>query len=93
MMGGAYFISVAQSIFANKLIHYLQANVPEINPMAVIAIGATQFRNSLPASRASGIVLSYMQSLRVVFILAIVLAAMSTIVSGFAKWKKIHVRL
>jgi hypothetical protein len=93
MMGGAYFISAAQSIFANKLIHYLQLNVPEIDPMAVISIGATQFRGSLPASSVPGIVLSYMQSLHVVFILAIVLAGLSTIASGFAQWKKIHVRL
>lgn len=93
MIGGAYFISAAQSIFANKLIHYLQLNVPGINPMAVISIGATQFRSSLPASSVPGIVLSYMQSLHVVFILAIVLAGLSTTAAGFAQWRKIHVRL
>jgi MFS transporter, DHA2 family, glioxin efflux transporter len=93
MMGGAYFISVAQAIFANKLLHNLQVNVPEINPMTVIGLGATRFRGTMPPAAIPGIVLSYMQSLHIVFAFAIALAGLSTIISMLAKWRTIHVRL
>jgi hypothetical protein len=93
MMGGAYSISAAQSIFTDKLIHYLQLNVPDIDPMAVIGPGATQFRSTMPSAAISGIVLSYMRSLHIVFAFAIALAGISTIVGIFAKWKTIHIRL
>ena len=92
-MGGAYFISAAQSIFANKLIHHLLVNVPEINPKTVVGLGATQFRSSLPSTAIPGIVLSYMQSLHIVFAFAIVLAGLSTLISMMAKWRTIQIRL
>jgi MFS transporter, DHA2 family, glioxin efflux transporter len=93
MMGGAYFISAAQSAFANKLIHYLRVNVPEVDPMAVIATGATQFGSTFPPTATPGILLSYMQSLHVVFAIAIALAGVAAVVSWFAKWQTIHVRM
>jgi hypothetical protein len=93
MMGGTYFISAAQSIFANKLVHHLRVNVPQIDPTTVIGLGATQFRGTLPSSAIPGIVLSYMQSLHIVFALATALAGVATIVSLFAKWEKIQARL
>ncbi|KIM96947.1 hypothetical protein OIDMADRAFT_131347 [Oidiodendron maius Zn] len=93
LVGGAFFISAAQSIFANRLIHYLQLNIPEINPFVVVSIGATQFRESLPASNIPGIVLSYSQSLQDLFILVIVLTGLSTIASGLAPLEKIKIRL
>jgi MFS transporter, DHA2 family, glioxin efflux transporter len=93
MMGGTYFISAAQSIFGNKLIHHLLVNVPEINPKFVVGLGATQFRDSFPSTVIPGVVLSYMQSLHIVFALATALAGAATVVSLAAKWEKIQVRM
>jgi hypothetical protein len=93
MMGGTFFISAAESIFSNKLIKHLKTNVPEIDPKIVIGLGATQFRNSLPAAAVPGVVLSYMQSLHPVFILATILAGVATVVSLIARWKKIKIRI
>jgi hypothetical protein len=93
MMGGTYFISAAQSIFANKLVGHLKVNVPEIDPTTVVGLGATQFRSMLPFTAISGVVLSYMQSLHIVFVLATVLAGVATVVSVAARWEKIQVRM
>lgn len=93
MMGGAYFLSAAESIFANKLIHHLQINAPEIDPQVVIGLGATQFRSSLPATALPGILLSYIQSLHPVFALSIALAGFATLVSLIARFEKIQVRM
>ncbi|KAK5313081.1 hypothetical protein LTR93_011076 [Exophiala xenobiotica] len=93
MMGGAFFISAAESIFANKLVTHLKVNIPEIDPKIVTALGATRFRDSLPAVAVPGVVLSYMQSLHPVFILATTLAGVATLVSLIARWEKIKIRL
>ena len=93
MIGGTYSISAAESIFANKLIHHLQVNVPDINPMVVIGPGATRFRSALPLTAIPGVVLSYMQSLHIVFAFATALAGFATIISMIAKWRTIHVRI
>jgi hypothetical protein len=93
MMGGTYFISAAQSIFANKLRQHLQVNVPGLDPTAVIGLGATQFRSVLDPTEIPGVILSYMQSIKIVFAFSIVLAGVATIVSLGAKWSKIHARV
>jgi len=92
-MGGTFFISAAQSIFSNKLVTHLKVNVPEIDPNIVIGLGATQFRDSLPAAAIPGILLSYIQSLHPLFILATTLAGAATLVSLIAKWERITLRL
>ena len=93
MMGGTFFVSAADSIFSNKLVKHVKVNVPEIDPKIVIGLGATQFRNSLPATAIPGVLLSYMQSLHTVFILATTLAGVATLVSLIAKWEKIKIRI
>lgn len=93
MMGGTFFVSAANSIFANKLVTHLRVNIPEIDPNIVIGLGATQFRNMLPAAVIPGVLLSYMQSLSPVFILATALVGVATLVSLIAKWEKIKIRL
>jgi hypothetical protein len=93
MMAGTFFISAAESIFSNKLVQHLKVNVPGIDPQMVIGLGATQFRNSLPKEAIPGVVLSYMQSLHPVFILATTLAGVSILVSLIARWEKIKLRI
>jgi hypothetical protein len=93
MMGGTYFISAAQAIFTNKLVAHLKVNVPEIDPNVVVGLGATQFRDTLPKTSIPGVVLSYMQSLHIVFALTIALAGVATLVSLLARWEKIQVRI
>ncbi|KAJ5449948.1 major facilitator superfamily transporter [Penicillium daleae] len=93
MIGGAIFISAAQSIFGNKLVQRLVVNVPNIDPSIIVGGGATGFRSSLPASATPGIVLSYMQSLHIVFALSIALAGMATLMSIIPKFEKIKIRM
>jgi hypothetical protein len=93
MMGGTFFVSAAESIFSNKLVQHVRVNVPEIDPKMVIGLGATQFRSSLPKEAIPGVLLSYMQSLHPVFIMATTLAGVATLLSLIARWEKIKMRL
>lgn len=67
--------------------------MPETDPTIVIGLGATQFRNLLPVAAIPGAVLSYIQSLHTVFILATALAGVATVVSLIARWEKIRIRI
>ena len=93
MMGGTFFVSAAQSIFSNKLVKHLAVNVPDIDPQIIVGLGATGFRQALPASAIPGVLLSYEQSLHPVFIFATVLAGVGTLVALGGKWEKIKLRL
>lgn len=88
-LGGALFVQSAQSAFSNQLVKSLIKYVPNLNPASVVAIGATQIRTSFLASDLPGILLAYMDGLKVGFILAIALAGCSVIVGFFTPWTNI----
>ncbi|MCJ1404849.1 hypothetical protein MMC11_008075 [Xylographa trunciseda] len=75
-LGGTIFISVGQSIFANKLISGLQSHVPEISPAAVIgngAYGLAQFIETIGPQYVSGVLLAYNDAIVQVFYISVVL--------------------
>lgn len=89
-LGGAIFVSAAQAGFVNKLINELATSAPEIDPLQVIATGATQLRSVFTADEMPGIVVAYMAGIKVVFALATAGAGMAVVVSLFSSWKRIH---
>ena len=89
-IGGAIFVSVAEAIFTNKLISYLQATAPSVAPGQVLAAGSVALSKHFSAEQLPGILLSYMQSLRVVFLLTAVLAGIATIVSFGTPWISVN---
>lgn len=79
-VAGAIFISIAQVLFANKLLEEVSANVKGVNPALVVATGATQlrsaFKQELPA-----ILRSYMAGLHDAYALAIAVGAVSCVLA------------
>jgi hypothetical protein len=68
---GAIFSAAAQSIYTNKTVKVLPKYVPGIDPNAVIAVGATNFRTAFPLDVVPGIIASYMEGLRDVFLIGL----------------------
>ena len=79
-MGGAVFLTVAQALFQNKLVHSLAKNVPGVSPNDVISAGATGLRSVLSQQQLDGGVQSYLEGLRDAYILSIVLSGMGVVV-------------
>lgn len=79
-LAGAIFVSVAQSLFTNKLVQSLPREVPGINPQLVIATGATELRDVFNDEQMVGVIRSYMDGLKDAYTLAIALAACSVVV-------------
>lgn len=85
-IGGALFVGAAEAAYANTLIRKLQTTAPSISPQTVINIGATQIRSSFPADVVPGIIQAEMDSVHVVFALAIVSASVGMLFTAGAKW-------
>jgi hypothetical protein len=85
-IGGAFWVSAAQSAFTNRLVQRLPVYAPGVNPALVVATGATNLRDVFPADQLDGILHAYMDGLKLTFLLAIVLGGVAVIVSLFPKW-------
>ena len=80
---GAIFVSVAQTLFANKLKQEVPRLLPGVEPGLVIATGATELRKVFTPEQMPAVIQSYMAGLKDAYALAIALACMAA-VWGFA---------
>jgi hypothetical protein len=89
-LGGALFLTFAETVFTNGLIQGLSAFAPEINAQAVINAGATAVRDLVPSSSLAAVLLAYNQAVSHVFYLAAGAAVTSFIFSWGMGWKGIE---
>ena len=88
-VGGAFFVSAAQSAFNNQMIKELGKRLPEIDPGMVLATGATQIRHAFSAEQVPVILDAYMIGLKAVFAVMIAAYGISTVVSVFGSWERL----
>jgi hypothetical protein len=88
-LGGAIFVQAAQSAFSNKLVQGLIKYTPSLDPAVVIAVGATDIRNSFDEAMLPGILDAYMDGLKTTFVLAIALSGCAVVVGAFTPWTNI----
>lgn len=88
-LGGALFVSVAQSVFTNQLVASLATNVPTIDPSVILVTGATNLQQTVPAELLSGVIAAYSTALTKAFTVSVGLAAFTVIGSIFIPWKSV----
>ncbi|KAL6713737.1 hypothetical protein ACLMJK_008229 [Lecanora helva] len=88
-IGGAFFVSAGQTAFANRLLSRVPVTAPGVSPKLVVATGATELRDVFAEKDIHGIIVAYMDGLKVAYALAIALAGVSLPVAFFATWKNI----
>ena len=91
MNGGSFFLAAAQSAFVNTMIHKLKVTAPALLPEQVVATGATDLRRVFSLEELRGILLAYMEGLKVAFALAIAGTGLAFVVGLANKWDKINV--
>ncbi|KAH8881957.1 MFS general substrate transporter [Thozetella sp. PMI_491] len=89
-IGGAFLLSAAQSAFVNKMVGMLPSVAPNVDPMAVIATGATELRHAFSADQVPGILIAYMAGIKVAFAIAIGSVGAAFILSLFSKWQRLN---
>ncbi|KAK6358444.1 hypothetical protein TWF730_007776 [Orbilia blumenaviensis] len=87
-VGGSFFVAAGQAAFVNRLLVNLP-NSPDIDPMHVVATGATEIRRAFPA-HIPEIVAAYMSGIKISLAIPIGAAGVGLVVSLFGKWNRIH---
>jgi hypothetical protein len=95
-LGGAIFVSVAQNVFQNQLLHNIHQYAPGTDASRIIAGGATMLRHILPADALKPVLLAYNNAVTQTFYVAVAMGALSLIGPVFIEWlsvkgKKIEV--
>ena len=75
-------MSAAESAFVNQLINSLRITVPDVDPSTVVGLGATEIRNHhFRDDQIPGILVSYMQGIKVAIEIAAAAAGTSFVIS------------
>lgn len=92
-LGGAVFVSVTQTVFANGLLSGLQAYAPSLDPMVFLHSGATSIRPILAGLHAEdqldNVLKAYVRGLSNCFWIAVACAICAFITSCTLEWKNI----
>ncbi|TPX12435.1 uncharacterized protein E0L32_006847 [Thyridium curvatum] len=89
-VGGAFFVSAAQSAFLNTLLKSVVKYAPEVDPSTVVLTGATEIRHVFPASSLQGILLAYMDGLKVTFALVLAGTGLAFVIGLASRWKRLN---
>jgi len=88
-LGGAIFVSVAQSVFSNELVKHLHEILPSLDPAIVLNAGATNLRQTLSKDLLPGVILAYNKALTKTFVVAASMAALSIFGSVLMPWMSV----
>ncbi|EAW08881.1 MDR family MFS transporter [Aspergillus clavatus NRRL 1] len=76
-LGGALFVSVTQNVFQNQLFKNLTAQVPSVDPAAVMRAGATMLQRSVSKDVLPAVLSAYSSAITQAFYVGVALAAVS----------------
>ncbi|QYT00084.1 MFS transporter [Trichoderma simmonsii] len=90
-LGGAGMVSAAQAGFVNVMINNLPKTAPGVNPALVVSTGATDLRKVFSEDQIPGILVAYMQGLKVAFAIGIASSGIAFItIVLFQRWNKLN---
>jgi MFS transporter, DHA2 family, glioxin efflux transporter len=80
-IGGALFVSAAESIFGNRLLQSVSSNAPGVDPTLILHTGASEIRNVFLGADLPGVLSSYMLGLKGAWALGLALTAGAVVAS------------
>ncbi|KAK4031982.1 major facilitator superfamily domain-containing protein [Parachaetomium inaequale] len=89
-IGGTAFVTAAQAAFVNRTIQTLPASAPNADPADVVATGATMIRTFFPADQVAGIVVAYMDGIKVALAISIGGAGLGLVICLCSSWRRLN---
>ena len=87
ILGGAFYLCFAQTLFSNELKSALKTYAPEIDAELVFSIGAAAFRDVVPESSVDGVVQAYNRALAKIFVSLFIFPSLKGYVTdGYSSW-------
>lgn len=72
------------------MLNKLATSAPGVNPLEVIATGATQIRVVFPPDQLPGILVAYMAGIKAAFAICIAFVGIAFVISLANKWSKLN---
>lgn len=90
-LSGAIFIAIGQAVLQNKLVQNLDAAFSRgaLDASRLSTVGATQLRSLVPPQDLQAVLVAYNSALTQVFIVAVVMSALTIIGSLSIEWKSV----
>ncbi|KAG6354259.1 hypothetical protein INS49_004864 [Diaporthe citri] len=80
-IAGAILLSAAQCAFVNQMLKTLAVTAPDVDPAKLIATGVSEIHEAFPADQIPGILLAYMDGLRIPFAIATATAGAACVIT------------
>lgn len=81
-LSGAYFVAIAQSLFANRMLQTVLAGASHLDPALVLSTGASELRDVFSGDDLTAVIAAYMVGIKDVFTFSLACAAFSVLVTG-----------
>ncbi|KAF2496441.1 MFS gliotoxin efflux transporter glia [Lophium mytilinum] len=88
-ISGAYFVAVAQSLFANRMLQALKTFAPNINALTVISTGASEIQHAFKGGDLVAVRSAYMVGIKDVFAFSLAGSALTVLISFVIPFKKL----
>ena len=88
-ISGAYFVTAAQSLFANRLLQSLATNAPNIDAIKVLGTGASDIQRVFSGADLAAVLDAYMVGIKAVFAFSMAGAVFTAVLTLAVPWKKI----
>ncbi|KAJ7241353.1 putative MFS transporter [Mycena haematopus] len=88
-ISGAYFVTAAQSVFANRLLHTLAYAAPDIDASKVLATGASDIRSVFSGEELAAVLSAYTVGIKDVFAISLAGAAFTVLIALAIPSKKL----
>lgn len=85
----AYFIAVAQSIFANRLLRTIEATAPHLNPDLVLGTGASDLYHVFTGGDLDAVLGAYMAGIKDVFACSLAGSAFAVLLALVIPFEKL----
>lgn len=79
-------------MLSNILLSRLPSTAPGVDPLTVIATGATEIRNVFPPDAVPGIVQAYLYCLRAVFLIVTAYAGVAVFFAVGNRWERLRLK-
>lgn len=88
---GAYFVTAAQSIFANRLLHKLLSTSPNIDAAKVLATGASEIHQVFSGEDLTAVLDAYMVGIKDVFAFSLAGSSLAVLIAVIIPFKRLPI--
>jgi hypothetical protein len=88
-LSGAYFVAIAQSLFANRMLHALSSGSSNLDVALVLGTGASELQDVFSGDELTAVIAAYMVGIKDVFTFSLACAAFSVLLTALIPFKKL----